>query len=845
MSNLYLKNMDKALEFLDLAEEKGIEKECVCSVSDRTIAISNLKMLRPMVKAYGYGANEQYREVVSSLMKNRKTVEVINKLAGDADRLDSKEIIILGMFLQSKMDFEPETLTTCLRDYKNLFVYSYDYKVGHLHILYKLLETHHVKLEKMILGSRFSEKILSTITEKCQNNDNIEEKYLEKYYILEKLPDDFDISKEIDRIDTFLNILEKPGAIELYGLAKGCCSSVKLLEREDYTSVIGIIQETVAFFEDGLEHWKKENPSEEEGHWSDDELWKKDYFTKASFTGFDEKLLKGYLKNISGFSKDQIMDSVVTKASFLAVCTGNRYTDLVNRIVSDPRSSDRTTEIVLDAITKHKKAFLRLMENNLDLFLELPITSILYNKTFWEICNVNSLQINDIRTLLKRGKDGKFIYIEKAGNFLFTEGRDFTFQEISTLYTMPQWIHWVYVRLDESLRRDEKLKRIRQLFHKEIYDHHLTMNDCIVAAAAISKRSLEDYCKQFKFKISAKEEVFRLMVREEADNRLTPIIAEVEEEMDIITILRNLQQPELFDMGLKKFKENFTHIDTNSKWLREEIEIPEEYEENFRRFCLSGNAAITYDYYHSNEYNKEQAKNVLLLAKAAIYNMLDGVKYQNFQEEITSPVSEKLENIWSKNLSIEKGKIKTAEYTDFQSCMLIGAKPAYTCINHQKGSHNECLLSIFDGNKKVVYVKEHGTIIGRAIMRLTKESNSVKPWGNAELHFADVASENRQSSDERLILFLERCYCNGFSGKKQEMIYQSLFELAQKKAEELEAELVLAPDYELIAANNGFIRKQSNVYVSKSKNGNQYLDSLGGGYDTGGYYVSGVFYFAS
>lgn len=676
----------------------------------------------------------------------------------------------------------------------------------------------------MILGSRFSEKILSTITEKCQNNDNIEEKYLEKYYILEKLPDDFDISKEIDRIDTFLNILEKPGAIELYGLAKGCCSSVKLLEREDYTSVIGIIQETVAFFEDGLEHWKKENPSEEEGHWSDDELWKKDYFTKASFTGFDEKLLKGYLKNISGFSKDQIMDSVVTKASFLAVCTGNRYTDLVNRIVSDPRSSDRTTEIVLDAITKHKKAFLRLMENNLDLFLELPITSILYNKTFWEICNVNSLQINDIRTLLKRGKDGKFIYIEKAGNFLFTEGRDFTFQEISTLYTMPQWIHWVYVRLDESLRRDEKLKRIRQLFHKEICDHNLTVNDCIFAAAAISKRSLEDYCKQFKFKISAKEEVFRLMVREESDNRLTPIIAEVEEEMDIVTILRNLQQPELFNMGLKKFKENFTYIDTNSKWLREKIAIPAEYEENFSRFCLAGNAAITYDYYHSNEYNEEQAKNVLLLAKATIYNMLDGVKYQNFQEEITYPVSEKLETIWSRNLSVEKGKIKTAEYTDFQSCMLIGAKPAYTCMNHQSGSHNECLLSIFDGNKKVVYVKEHGTIIGRAIMRLTKESDSVKPRGGAELHFADVASEDKKSSDERLILFLERCYCNGFSGKKQEMIYQSLLELARKKAEELEAELVLAPDYELIAANNGFIRKQSNVYVSKSKNGKQYLD---------------------
>lgn len=253
MSNLYLKNMDKALEFLDLAKEKGIEKECVCSVSDRTIAISNLKMLRPMVKAYGYGANEQYREVVSGLMENSKIVEVINRFAGDADILDAKEIIILGKFLQNKIDFETDILITCLKDYKNFVGYANDYNASHLYILYKLLETHHVKLEKMILGSRFNVKVLSAITEKCKNiNDNynysVEEKYLEKYYILDKLPDDFDITKEIDRIDTFLNILEKPGAIELYGLAKGCCSSVKLLEREDYTSVIGIIQETVAFF---------------------------------------------------------------------------------------------------------------------------------------------------------------------------------------------------------------------------------------------------------------------------------------------------------------------------------------------------------------------------------------------------------------------------------------------------------------------------------------------------------------------------------------------------------------------------------------------------------------------
>lgn len=45
--------------------------------------------------------------------------------------------------------------------------------------------------------------------------------------------------------------------------------------------------------------------------------------------------------------------------------------------------------------------------------------------------------------------------------------------------------------------------------------------------------------------------------------------------------------------------------------------------------------------------------------------------------------------------------------------------------------------------------------------------------------------------------------------------------------------------------NNRFYRKQSCIYVSKSKNGKQYLDSLGGDCDKGGYYVSGNFYFVS
>lgn len=53
MSNLYLKNMDKALEFLDLAEEKGIEKEYVKAANWQNIVI---------YRNFGYVRTKKFQE---------------------------------------------------------------------------------------------------------------------------------------------------------------------------------------------------------------------------------------------------------------------------------------------------------------------------------------------------------------------------------------------------------------------------------------------------------------------------------------------------------------------------------------------------------------------------------------------------------------------------------------------------------------------------------------------------------------------------------------------------------------------------------------------------------------
>lgn len=109
--------------------------------------------------------------------------------------------------------------------------------------------------------------------------------------------------------------------MSIYAFGKGYCSSVKLQNGRDYRESAEIVGETVNKLR---ERYSKENPD------SDPDMVLSGYFQKASYVRFDLKLLKGFLQNISGFSTDEISNAVATNACFLAVCTGNRYTDLIN-----------------------------------------------------------------------------------------------------------------------------------------------------------------------------------------------------------------------------------------------------------------------------------------------------------------------------------------------------------------------------------------------------------------------------------------------------------------------------------------------------------------------------------
>lgn len=811
----YLENMGENLELLDLVKKSNVTTYSLRSIRDKNTAIKNLKGLRVELLRVSpsYMRENPCELVTTEVLNHAEAVETIN-LLGEEDTLNLEEMILLGSFFSEHIPYDPKLLADCVK------AVGVREKSKYMRIYYDLLANGKKNLFNRLLTYP---ELAEAVLQECDLSEKKEfEHNLEKFYILDALPDSWDVNRESERIKTFIKILNCPGAMEIYGRAGRYAKNVFLPDVRDYSTAAEIVVKTMALLAEKL---SKLDPNV----MIQSDVYKR-YFENASYIKFDQKLLSGYLKNLADMEPYDAGKSVFWRAGFLGVCTGNRYTKLVYQMAGKA-NEENLMELVYEAIVDHKKSFLRLMEDDLDLFLQIPYESILFVKDFRKLLNLNTLQKKDILTLLKKDKEIGWLYTYNTMDFRGLSGT-YTFQELLAVCGQPEWIRKTYAKLD--MRVDEKLRRIRQIFR---FNSLKGNRDPAAIAAALSNESFEDYCTRRGIKDASKSDLFLLMELEQTDERVSSVANSAKTGQDVKTILRN-RKSELFEMGLNAFKKAFTDLDTDSSWLKEQIEIPKEHQDAFTSFCLDGCASIVHDYYESNR--GQQAENVLLIAKATIYGLLDEVKYKDLHKEIGYSITREQENAWRENITLMDGKVKTGEYTDFASCMNIGVLPERTCMNYRDGAYNECLLSTFDANKKVIYVMEEDEIIGRAILRLSKLSDE----GDKDLHFEDVA-EDTPENKENLVVFLERCYKNGFSGKKAAMIYRKLYDLAKRKAELLGAGLVLADDYKTVAELNGLAKKCSYIYVSESKNGKQYLDSLGGNCESGGYYVRGNFFFAS
>ncbi len=207
------------------------------------------------------------------------------------------------------------------------------------------------------------------------------------------------------------------------------------------------------------------------------------------------------------------------------------------------------------------------------------------------------------------------------------------------------------------------------------------------------------------------------------------------------------------------------------------------------------------------------------------------VKYHkgDLEKEIAYPVANGIEAAWKANTELTGIGLKAWEEDRFLPVMEIGEKPTRTCMSYRDGVYKECLLSCFDSNKKVVFMERNEKIVFRAMVRLTKGSFSGCEGKKKAVEFVDLTGKKDSADDvggkEELVLFVERPYHKGLSDIGQAV--SLLVRMMQQKAAALHARLVFSKDYQPYLQGEPFVKTKYYVYISASKNGNQYLDSLG------------------
>ena len=287
--------------------------------------------------------------------------------------------------------------------------------------------------------------------------------------------------------------------------------------------------------------------------------------------------------------------------------------------------------------------------------------------------------------------------------------------------------------------------------------------------------------------------------------------------------------------------------DPSWKNLKTELNISdafvEENKSNIQKFIYEGGAEIMTSFLNRQPKKKEEIRRIV---NAELLGKFMELKYHegDLEQEIAFPIKKDTEEIWKENLLRLDSGWEIWEEDSLLPVMQIGEVPLRSCISYRNGPNCDCLLSCFDANKKIIFIKHNGKIVFRAILRLTKGS-FVAADERKTIEFVDVTvkSEPHENKAEELVLFLERYYQSGLNKQQIRKAVNLTAMLVKEKAEKLGARLVLSRNYKNVLENKNYVLTNFYMYISASKNGSQYLDSLGGaaGVSASGSYTCNIF----
>ncbi len=531
---------------------------------------------------------------------------------------------------------------------------------------------------------------------------------------------------------------------------------------------------------------------------------------------YDLKHLKRKMEQASDMDVESLLAG---RASYVAFCYNEYF----------PEALDSSKEkLVIYAVTHKKHAFLKLIRENFSVFKQISRSSVLLQHTFYAKCiNLNTLNAKN----LKACADMEY-YSEEVLKVL--AANEYTFDEMVLLYDLPIKYALLYEKISAA-RKDDRIRIMREIVKRKCLGSDVMLDE---AAAQLSKKPLSHWLQQdFKhIKDLGSDIAMRLLGEYGRLKLLIPQIRNVAEARYILSNIENVVSLS----SMQEIRENAIKCDEEWRYLAEMFRFTEEFveqnKERIMNFIFTDGAHITALYLRRNTSKAEELRR---LVTAELMGKFRELKYHgsDLQKELDFPVTESLKRNWMKNRSETDGRLSVWEEDGFIPVMKMGVVPYRTCLSYIDGTYSQCLIANHDSNKKVLYLSLDGKIVLRAALRLTKGTyrDMKKPDDTPRLQFVDLTvGENEQietvqeqEDKEQLVLFLENEYVSELPEKMHEAAFQLMLTLLRKKAEELRALLVASCAYRKYASEE-FISAFFSMYISKSKAGEQYLDSLGG-----------------
>lgn len=612
-----------------------------------------------------------------------------------------------------------------------------------------------------------------------------------------------------------LKILQNQGLMELVNTLAGYEAEIRSLNQKQFDQMKERPGEILEKLRTVTRYMKKENRTEGLNLW----LWNEALY---------EDLCKLEQVFTDGADPAEVFSGKVSYVNTL-------YQNPLSKISLSSLSEEKS-EILLYAITQKKKAFLNLINEEAELFYDLPNASMLLKKEVYQgYLNLNTLN----RKNLKDSVD----LILSQDRFELLAKREHTFEELKLLCTAKEAVIRLYEQL--TCKSDERLLVLRELIKRECVPHSFWEGQIEPLAAALSKKPLSRWIRE-DFRnipdLSYGTALWLLVYREQ----LKGMEKEITMEQQAFFLLKDLELiKECTSFG--ELKEKLVVQDVSWKVLCKEFSFSEEFvQENAKRieeFILAGGAEIMAIFLKERPTKKEEIRR---LVTAELLGKFQELKYPSGDliREIDFDVPVETENEWKKDLIHTSGNLVAYEETGLLPVMQIGEIPTHSCISYRTGHNSECLLSCFDSNKKFLFIKKNGQAVFRAMLRLTKGSfaDNRKRKG---IEFADLLKTDEKNMDEgeELVLFLERYYEKNLSTEELDEAVNLAITTAKEKARKLGARFVLSTRYKDDVKRNEYVKSHYYLYISKSKNGSQYLDSLYGeaSVSASGDYSSNIF----